>query len=179
MKELRAEIDSRISPDDPEEILPYKSAHSLPYLRACIDESLRLRPPIAYPLQRIVTAADGATVLGHHFHKGTVVAVPPYSVHRTSNLFPDPEKYNPSRWLDREDSEQIQALRNFNIPFSTGPRACLGRHIAIVELQILISSLVRKYDMELEYPNQELKTYDRFQSNPGPLPIRLRRRCVT
>ena len=161
-----------------EDVLSYNTVRDLPYLRACIDETLRLRPPIAYPLQRIVTAAEGATVFGHHIRQGTVVAVPPYSAHRNPEFFPDPERYNPARWLNKEDTEQVNRLKNYTITFSTGPRACLGRHIAIVELQILISTLVLRYDMQFVHPNQELKIFERFQSNPGPLPIRFRQRPI-
>jgi benzoate 4-monooxygenase len=108
-----------------------------------------------------------------------VVAVPPYSVHRDASLYPEPEKFNPCRWLDKDNAIQLNALKNYNIPFSTGPRACLGRHIAIVELQILIASLVQRFDMEFERLDQELSTFERFQSNPGPLPVRLRRRQIS
>lgn len=170
---LREEVEAKLPLEDPEKILPYDLVRDMPYLRACIDESLRLRPPIAYPLQRLVTAPEGVTICGHHLRKGTVVAVPTYSVHRNEALFPAPESFNPDRWLNKDDPERIHALKNHTIPFSTGPRACIGRHIAIVELQLLISSLVRRYDISMEEPDQKLEIFERFQSNPGPLPIRL------
>jgi benzoate 4-monooxygenase len=176
---LRQEVESRLNLSDPEEMVPYNLVRDLPYLRACIDESLRLRPPIAYPLQRVVTAPEGATVLGYHLRQGTVVAVPPYSAHRIASVFPEPERYSPERWLNKDDPKQIYALKNCTIPFSVGPRACIGRHIAIVELQILISSIVRRYDVKLVHPQQKLEVFERFQSNPGPLPVRLRRRQVS
>ncbi|KIW28136.1 uncharacterized protein PV07_07818 [Cladophialophora immunda] len=177
MSRLRAEVDSRVSPDDPQEILPYDLVRDLPYLRACIDETLRLRPPIAYPLQRLVVAPEGAIIAGRHIKQGTVVAVPPFSIHRKETVFPEPDRFNPDRWLNKDDPVQLEALRNYYIPFSQGPRACLGRHIAIIELQILISSLVRRYDIQLEREGQELLIFERFNSNPGPLPIRIRRRA--
>jgi benzoate 4-monooxygenase len=175
---LRAEVETRISPSDLEHIVPYDMVRDLPYLRACIDEALRLRPPIAYPLQRLVAAPEGAMIAGHHVKQGTVVAVAPYSIHRVESMFPDPDAYNPDRWLDKSDPEQLENLKAYNIVFSQGPRQCLGRHIAIVELQILISSLTRRYDLELMYEGQELLIFDRFNANPGPLPIQIRRRKV-
>lgn len=66
-------------------------------------------------------------------------------------------------------------LRAYNIPFSTGWRACIGRHIAIVELQILISTLVWRYDICLEREAQKLDVFNRFHANPGALPVRLTR----
>ena len=176
LAKLREEVETKIDPGDPRSIIPYDLVRELPYLRACIDESLRLRPPIAYPLQRLVTSPEGATIAGHTVKQGTVVAVPPYTIHRNKTLYRSPEAYDPDRWFD---SEQIQNLKKYNVVFSQGPRQCLGRHIAIVELQILISSLTRRYDMELLHPDQELLIFDRFNANPGPLPVRIKRRQVS
>lgn len=162
--------------DAEEGLLPYSSVCELPYLRACIDETLRLRPPIAYQLPRLVHSPEGATIAGHHVRQGTVVAVPTFSVHRHKDLYKDPDEFMPERWLDTADAEQIKNLKTYTIPFSQGSRACIGRHIAIVELQILVSSLVRRYDMELSYPGKQLETFERFNSNPGPLPIHIRPR---
>lgn len=78
-------------------MLSYDMVRDLPYLRACIDESLRLQPRIAYPLQRLVTAPEEAKIAGHHVWCGSVVAVRPFSVHRKSSLFSDPVCYSPDR----------------------------------------------------------------------------------
>ena len=65
----------------------------------------------------------------------------------------------------------------YAIPFSQGSRAFIGRHIAILELQVLISTLVSRDDMELKDGlTQKLEIFERFNSNPGPLPIRIQRR---
>ncbi|KAF4440321.1 benzoate 4-monooxygenase cytochrome P450 [Fusarium acutatum] len=64
-EKLRAEIDARLGPNHVD-IVPYDSSKDLPYLKACIDESLRLRPPIAYALQRLVVCPQGAIIAGHH-----------------------------------------------------------------------------------------------------------------
>ncbi|KAG0645991.1 Benzoate-para-hydroxylase [Hyphodiscus hymeniophilus] len=177
LAKLRQELETKISPEDLTDIVPYDLVRELPYLRACIDETLRLRPPIAYPLQRRVYSPDGATIAGHHIKTGTVVAVPTFTIHRKADLFPQPERFNPDRWLNKDDEEQMHNLRSYVIPFSMGSRACIGRHIAIVELQILVSSLIRRYNMELEHEGQELEIHERFNSNPGPMPIRIQRRA--
>lgn len=171
LEKLRKELEGAV-PADHDGLIQYDYVRSLPYLRACIDESLRLRPPITYPLPRLVYAAEGATVAGHYLKQGTVVAVPPYSIHRKETLFKDPDTYEPDRWLD---PDQATNLKNYNITFSNGSRACIGRHIAIVELQIIISTLALRYDMWLD-PNQELDVFERFNANPGPLPIHMQRR---
>ena len=180
LDKLRHELDERepfVSDESPQNaVSAYASVSELPYLRACIDETLRLRPPIAFQLPRTVYAPEGATISGHHIRQGTVVAVSPYSIHRNLELYDNPDTFNPDRWLNQADPEQLRRLKSYNIPFSQGSRACIGRHIAIVELQILISTLVRRYDMTLSSPDQPLEIFDRFNANPGPLPIRVKRR---
>ena len=179
-QKLRQEIDEKLpfSADEDAEssISTYSSVSGLPYLRACIDETLRLRPPIAFALPRLVYSTEGAMIAGHHIRQGTIVAVSPYSIQRNKDLYTDPDTFNPDRWLDESDPEQVQRLKAYNIPFSQGSRACIGRHIAIVELQMLISSLIRRYEMTLSKPDQSLEIFDRFNANPGPLPIRVKRR---
>ncbi|KAI1021008.1 hypothetical protein LB503_010190 [Fusarium chuoi] len=171
-EKLRDEIDTRLEPNHGG-IVSYDSARELPYLRACIDESLRLRPPIAYALQRLVASPQGAIIAGHHIKQGTTVAVSPWTIHRNRKLYKNPDEFDPER---RFDPEQLSNLRRYYIVFSQGPRQCLGRHIAIVELQILISTLVRRYDIYLADQEMDLVIFDRFNSNPGPFPVRVERR---
>lgn len=119
----------------------YHAVKDLEFLRACIDESLRLRPPIAYQLPRLVS--QPVKIAGHDILPGTVVAVAPYSVHRHPSLYRAPDEYRPERWVDFDEGfpSQMEDLKKYNIVFSQGSRACIGRHLAIVELQVLISSL--------------------------------------
>jgi benzoate 4-monooxygenase len=180
LEKLRHEVDEQLPfnwDETPENaVSAYSSVSGLPYLRACIDETLRLRPPIAFQLPRLVHSPEGATISGHHIRQGTIVAVSPYTIHRNKDLYPDADTFNPDRWLDQSNPEQLRRLKTYTIPFSQGSRACIGRHIAIVELQIMISTLVRRYDMSLSSPDQLLEIFDRFNANPGPLPIRVKRR---
>ncbi|KAH7161004.1 cytochrome P450 [Dactylonectria macrodidyma] len=175
LQKLQEEVETRISLTEPCDIISYDLVRDLPYLRACIDETMRLRPPLAYPLQRLVVSPEGVMIAGHHVKPGTVVAVSPYTIHRNKTLYPNPDEFNPDRWFDPAQTEN---LKRYNIVFSQGPRQCLGRHIAIVELQILVSSLTRRYDMQLAHQDQDLLVFDRFISNVGPLPILIKRRQV-
>ena len=133
---------SGLSPED--SMFPYDLVKDLPFLRACIDESLRLRSPLAYQLPRLVSRPT--IIAGHSILPGTVVAVAPYSIHRHASLFRDPNEYRPERWIDYDEDfpNQIEDLKKYNIVFSQGSRACIGRHLAIVELQILISTIVMR-----------------------------------
>ena len=115
------------------------------YLRACINETLRLSPPVGGILPREVLA--GGLGLGRHqFPQSTVVGVPIYALHHNENYFLDPFAYKPERWLAASSDDHFTA---FN-PFSSGPRSCIGKRMAYMELTIVIARMVWLYDMQLE-----------------------------
>ncbi|KAL1648703.1 hypothetical protein SLS58_001877 [Diplodia intermedia] len=166
---LREELDNALSADT---IIPsYASVKQLPYLRACLDESLRLIPPVSMGLSRI-TPPEGMTIAGHWIPGGTTVGVPAYTAHRDPSLFPDPEEYRPERWLGDKTSEMQAAF----IPFSAGSRGCIGRNITYLEQTVLMATLVRRYDFELPSPDWELEREEAFNVWPGSMPLKVKLR---
>ena len=130
----------------------YEQVKKLPYLDAVINEALRLHSTSALGLPRIVPAG-GMTVMGQFFPEGTVLSVPSYTLHRDEDVWgEDAEDFRPERWFERD---QALLQRTFN-PFSIGPRACVGKNLATLELQIIISSLLRRYHFVLENPDIEV-----------------------
>jgi cytochrome P450 len=130
------------------------------YLRACIEESLRLCPPIPMDLPREVL--PGGIKVGKnndYFHPGTVVSVPTYALHHLEEYFARPFVYDPGRWLLRgadgvKDGEGVTAeilsrQRETFIPFSLGPRACIGRNVAMLELEVSVARILWMYDVRL------------------------------
>lgn len=143
---------------DVESIVGGPALYSLTYLRACVDESLRLCPPIPALLPREVLPG-GMMVDGQFFPAGTILGVPTYAMHHSSDHFDKPFVYDPGRWLlrgthgVREDEghtqeEVAEARKAFN-PFSTGPRACIGRNVALLELYVGIARTLWLYDIRL------------------------------
>ena len=168
---LRAELDELMSADM---ISPdFSMLMASPYLRACLDESLRLRPPVAIGLPR-VTPKQGSTICGHFLPGGVTVSVPILELQRDPTLFPNPEAFDPDRWFDQA---QIANLREYVQPFSIGGRACIGRNLAMIELTKVIATVVNRYDVELVNGQEELNMVERFNMNPGDCHVRLRRRC--
>jgi len=115
---------------------------NLPYLQAVINETLRRYPTIIATLPR--TAAEDVVVASHPLPKGvsfsascldeplvdksftfaqTVVGTQNYTIHRWESAFPDPEKFNPDRWLSSNNDEERKLAFT---PFSVGPRRCIG-----------------------------------------------------
>ncbi|CRL22992.1 Cytochrome P450 [Penicillium camemberti] len=171
LQKLRDEINA----DSENEIPTYDVVSKMPYLRACIEEALRLRPPSSFGLPRIVPKG-GRAIANKFIPEGVTVSVPTYSILRDELIFKNASEYNPDRWLT-EDSEEKKRMMNSHIPFSTGPRACIGRNISYFEQAVVIATIVKLYDGDIEEGFQ-LETQERFNSNPGELPMRMRRRRV-
>ncbi|RAK96669.1 cytochrome P450 [Aspergillus ibericus CBS 121593] len=130
----------------------------LAYLRACIEESMRLCPPVPADLPREVLPG-GLQVGTWHFPAGTVIGVPTYALHHSQEHFDRPFMYDPSRWLlygseGTRDGEGVSAevlsrQRQAFVPFSLGPRGCIGRSVAMLELEVSIARVLWLYDLRL------------------------------
>ncbi|KAJ3545114.1 hypothetical protein NM208_g2676 [Fusarium decemcellulare] len=118
------------------------SATNLPYLKATLEEGLRMFPPIAFGPPRI---SPGAVVAGHYIPPGTTVGVDNWSVFRDPRNFQDPDSFLPERWLDETSEDNKDAFQ----PFSLGPHACIGMHLAYLEMKIILAKMAWMYDWEL------------------------------
>ncbi|KXL44863.1 hypothetical protein M433DRAFT_159811 [Acidomyces richmondensis BFW] len=169
MQRLRDEIDAAL--DEEDIIAPYEKVKYLPYLRACLDESMRIFPPTSHGLPR-VTPPEGMTILEDFIPGNTTVSMSAYVVHRDPTIFPDPEVYNPDRWLGEAGKE----LGPYFIAFSAGARGCIGRNISYLEQTVLLASLLHRYDIELAKPGFVPDRLETFNLHPSEVPIRLKRR---
>ena len=97
-----------------------KSTDGLPYLKAVIDEGLRIYPPIAAGLPRV---SPGETVDGYYVPKGTIVSVNTWVAGHIETNFHDAFEFIPERWLDPNCKDDKAASQ----PFLLGSRVCLGR----------------------------------------------------
>ena len=97
-----------------------RSTESLPYLKAVIDEGLRIYPPIPTGPPRV---SPGETIDGHYVPKGTVVSVSSWSATHYERNFHQAFDFKPERWLDPECKDEKTASQ----PFLLGSRGCLGR----------------------------------------------------
>lgn len=168
LAKLREELDKKLGPV---ERPSYEVVSQLPYLRAVVEESLRIRPASSMGLPRVVPKG-GRMVAGRFIQEDVTVSVPTYSLLRDPEAFEEPDKFNPDRWITG-DKEKMNKV---HLPFSTGPRACIGRNIAYFEQLLLISTLVKEYEFEFETEGFELQTLERFNSNPGELVMFCRQR---
>lgn len=173
MKKLQEELDRELKHS--EDVPLYSDVQELPYLQAVINESLRFHSTSAIGLPRIIPAG-GATLAGRFFPQGSVVSVPAYTIHRDKSVFgQDADEYRPDRWLT-DNKEKRQEMDRYFSPFSHGPRACVGRNVALQELSLLISAIIRRYDIVLQDPKAPLETIEGFLRKPVECKVGLSRR---
>ncbi|KAF8758879.1 Cytochrome P450 monooxygenase [Rhizoctonia solani] len=103
-------------------------------------------------LPRVVPEGKTLTVAGQTFNAGSVVSVPSYCTNRSSVWGPDAEMYRPERWLE----EGASSLNKYFAAFSSGPRGCVGRNLANLNLLLVSSTFFRRYDIELASPTTKV-----------------------
>ncbi|QPC76847.1 hypothetical protein HYE68_007599 [Fusarium pseudograminearum] len=117
-----------------------RELESLPFLEACIKESLRLACPPRGRLPRVVPS-EGLEVNGFRIPAGCVVSSCISYMTYDEEVFPEPWKFRPARWL-QENSKELDA---FFYPFSRGTRSCIGQSLSLAEQRIAISQMVRRF----------------------------------
>ncbi|KAF2963093.1 hypothetical protein GQX73_g10485 [Xylaria multiplex] len=168
LSRLREEVDAVLEPN--EIVAPYSKVKNLPYLRACLDESLRLQPPTPHGLPR-KTPPEGLRIMGEYVPGNTTVSISALVAHRDESVFKEAEKYIPERWL----GEEGKSLQSAFIAFSTGGRGCIGRNITYLEQIILIASLVHRYEFALP-KGFELQRLETMNHILGEMPVKIWRR---
>ncbi|KAI0147320.1 cytochrome P450 [Xylariaceae sp. FL1272] len=129
---------------------------SCSYLRACIDESMRMSPPVPGTLWRHAAPEDNnegpLVVDGYIIPPGTQVGVNTYSLHHNTRYFPDPFTYNPDRWMPSSPSENEvrhrKLMQDAFAPFSIGSRGCAGKPMAYLELTLTLAKIFWHFDFE-------------------------------
>lgn len=120
------------------------------YLRACIDESLRMSPPVPGTLWREAVPGDQDKPLvidGQIIPAGTQIGVSIYSLHHNKEYFPDPFKFQPERWLESRGTRL--ATQDALAAFSIGPRGCAGKGMAYLETSLVVAMTLWYFDFEL------------------------------
>jgi cytochrome P450 len=118
----------------------------LPRLKAVIHETLRLYPPVWMFDRRALGPDDLA---GTKVSAGDLVIFCPYAIHRLPELWPDPEAFRPERF---EAGHEEQKNKFAYLPFSAGPRTCIGNSFAILESQIIMGTLLARFRARLADP---------------------------
>ena len=160
---------------------------SCTYLTACLDESMRMTPPVGAILPREILHG-GMMIEGQYVPAGIDVGVPHYALHHNSEYYLDPFTFRPERWIVQDDvsTSDVALAQSAFCAFGVGRTSCIGCTLAYLEMSILLARVVWLYDMRLERgsvlgegsPNsgedrhrvKEFQTYDCFTSvHQGPM----------
>ncbi|KAK8014326.1 cytochrome p450 3a17 [Apiospora arundinis] len=164
-----------------EDEINLKSTAGLPYLHACIEETMRIYSPAPTIPAR---SSPGAMLDGKFVPKGTIICMSNWATHRNPRNFRDPDVFAPERWLPvthplynpRYASDNRSGFR----PFSSGPRDCVGKNLANGEMRLIIARLLWNFDISLVEGQEDWaakqRVFDVYEK--GPLMVRLRRRYV-
>ncbi|XP_046742320.1 uncharacterized protein LOC124408984 [Diprion similis] len=137
----RAEVDEVFEGKEDKK-LSMREVQGLAYLERCIKESLRLFPSVPF-ITRYVS--EDLQLKNYLVPGGTGVHVHIFELHRDSNFWPDPLVFNPDRFLP----EQMRGRHPFAfVPFSAGPRNCIGQKFAMLELKVLMAHFLHNFYLE-------------------------------
>jgi cytochrome P450 len=144
-----------------EDIVSGPKLNSLIYTKACIEETLRLSPPVTTLLPREVLAG-GLTIDGHFFPEGTILGTSAYAIHHNPDYFPEPFTFKPDRWIPlpqkqepdstspsttAQDTSSIATAKSAFCAFSLGTRGCIGKSVAYLEMTLAIARLLWLFDI--------------------------------
>ncbi|XP_068185618.1 cytochrome P450 [Antennarius striatus] len=140
-QQLHQEV-TGVCPGD--EVPVSKHISQMPFLKAIIRETLRLYPVVPGNARLLV---ENEIVVGDHlFPTGTLFHLCHYCVSHDETIFPDPQAFQPERWL-RGAEEKFKKHPFGSVPFGFGIRACLGRRVAELEMYLLLSRLIKRYEV--------------------------------
>jgi cytochrome P450 len=137
--ELHEELDSVLQGRRPRA----EDVPQLEYTRKVFGEAMRLYPPI-YLISR--QALNDFSIGEYVVPAGTIVLVSPYIIHRDSRFYPDPDKFDPHTWESR--TQGVDAKYTY-IPFSRGPRSCIGESFAWMEGVLALAAIAQSWQLRL------------------------------
>jgi cytochrome P450 len=112
---------------------------ALPLVHAAVQESIRLYPSVWIVERR---AIEDDSIGGYDIPAGAMVYVSPYLLHRDPRFWADPERFDPTRFVDAPKQR-----RPSYIPFGAGPHHCIGAHFAMVEARLVLAALLQRFDL--------------------------------
>jgi sterol 14-demethylase len=153
----------------------YQALRAMPLLESSVKEALRLHPPLILLLR---VAKEEIEVEGYAVHEGQMVAASPAVSNRIAEDFPDPDSFQPDRYLDPRDEDRLNPWTW--IPFGAGRHRCVGQAFAMMQLKAIFSVLLLDWEFELAQPpetyrNDHSKMVVQLQQ---PCVVRYRRRAV-
>lgn len=155
MEALVSEIDQADRDGKLSRPISYKEATTaLPYLNAVLKEAMRVHPSVGLLMERHVPAG-GITIDGHYLKEGTIVGINPWVTNHNEDVFPKSDDFRPERWLEASEAQLKEMDNLWELNFGGGARKCIGRNISWIEMLKVIPEILRKFNVQLTYPEKE------------------------
>jgi cytochrome P450 len=157
---LHAEVDRALGGRAP----TFEDLPRLDYARRVFMEALRLHPPALIGTR---TTTQDTELAGVRIKAGSFVVFSPYVLHRSAKYFPQPERFDPDRWLP----DRARAVpRGAFFPFGGGSRICIGERFAITSGTLLLAAISAKWSLRA-IPGVQRKQQIEMAPGPGELPM--------
>lgn len=162
-----AEVDAVLGDRDP----GFEDFPKLVYLRQVVDETLRLKGPVAMTARTVV---EDDEVAGVRVKKGEMVFPFFYGAHRHKDFWDEPQRFDPGRF----DAERSKGRNPWSyVPFAAGQRQCIGMMFSLVETVVLLAQLLRRFELSIDPSVREVKPVSVVTVRPDrPVWINLARR---
>ncbi|MFQ6327191.1 cytochrome P450 [Nocardia sp. CWNU-33] len=145
----------------------FAALRRIPQLEAVLKETLRLHPPLII-LMRV--AKGEFEVCGHRIVEGDLVAATPAISNRIPEDFPNPEDFDPDRYIDPNQADIVN--RWTWIPFGAGRHRCVGAAFALMQLKAIFSILLRDWEFEMAQPS------DSYRNDHSKMVVQLQQPCT-
>ena len=144
---LHAELDQMLAGRTP----TVEDLATLPYARMVFEETMRLYPPVWIIMRRAIKDDE---IGGHHIPAKSYILWSTYALHRHPDFWERPEEFEPERFTP----EQVAGRpRHAYVPFSHGPRICIGNSFAMTEAHLIIAAIAQRYQLTL-VPDQKIES---------------------
>ncbi|KAI1343486.1 Isotrichodermin C-15 hydroxylase [Xylariaceae sp. FL0016] len=166
------EVRSQFASDEEFDLL---NTQNLKYMEACLEESLRMYPPVPSGQARKI-AKGGDSIAGFYIPEDTLVETWQWALYRNPAYFTRPNEFIPDRWLGDEQfkNDRLDAVE----PFSQGPRNCIGRNLAYAEMRLILARMLWNFDVKLADESrkwyEESNVYILWQKKPLYMHLSLR-----
>lgn len=167
---VHAELDEVFGTDRDRDVTK-ADVNKLKYLECCIKETLRLFPSIPLIGRHL---EEDLVIDGYRIPKGANVYINLFSLHQNPKYFKDPQSFIPERFL----TEEFTARHPYSyLPFSGGPKNCIGQRFALLESKVIMAKLLLKFSVESTRPLDQLRvSYEVIVKARGGLRVWFRRR---
>jgi len=145
----------------------FQALRAIPVLESAIKEALRLHPPLILLLR---IAKEDIEVGGYRVPAGTMVGATPAISNRIPEDFPQPDLFDPGRYLDPRQEDLIN--RWTWIPFGAGRHRCVGSAFAMMQLKAIFSVILRDYEFEMAQPSES------YRDDTSKMVIQLQQPCT-